>query len=431
MTAKPTLTPHRPPARTVVLAMTGVACLLAACYLLYQRALITFPSDLSAIYMAARFYDLGQFALIYSAPEGFFGTSPPLWQPAIDELGMTGEFVTPFVYPPLWAAIFSPVAAHLGPRAFFDLAAVVQIPLLAATPFLAWRIATPRAPELGVWLTISGALLFTSQVAAFAVDLLQPQILVTFVSLLAFERYRHGRSVTAGALLGLATVFKLAPAALALIFLLDRDWRSLGSFTATCAVFCIASLLTVGIDLHLAFLASVREVGEIAFLSASNFSVEPLLSAFSVMSGVTPPVDLAARNISFTGAHVALSGAVAKGLFLLLLVWCIWRSGKCAPESRLTLRLLSFALLANLFGPLGWIHYYLLPLFLLPALPSLLRQPWGSLLLVFVALATSHWVFWALYWSRPGDLPVVIVQTGTWLLLLISANALARNGPAE
>ena len=48
--------------------------------------------DLSALYMAARFYGLGEFAEVYASPARFFGQDfPQSWIDAVAALGHPGE----------------------------------------------------------------------------------------------------------------------------------------------------------------------------------------------------------------------------------------------------------------------------------------------------------------------------------------------------
>ena len=196
--------------RTVVAA----ALLLVLCAWAVGFMWDRHPADLSALYLARHMVASGQADLVYAAPKGFFGAVPPDWGPALAALGLAGEEVLAYVYPPLWAVLLAPVTEALSPAAFFRAAAVLEMALLAASVLLAWRLARGWAMPLWGWLMLSAALLAGSAISFQAVTQLQPQIVVVFLVLLAFERDAEERPVQAGAVLALAAALKLAPAAL-------------------------------------------------------------------------------------------------------------------------------------------------------------------------------------------------------------------------
>ncbi len=82
--------------------------------------------DMSAVYMAARFAALGEWAQVYNAPPDFFSKDiPERWASELSALGHAGEFPVPYVYPPLWAILLSPVAGNSDPMVFFNLTRIV------------------------------------------------------------------------------------------------------------------------------------------------------------------------------------------------------------------------------------------------------------------------------------------------------------------
>ncbi|PRY21789.1 uncharacterized protein DUF2029 [Aliiruegeria haliotis] len=399
--------------------LAGVLTVVAVCAIGLMEVWNTFMADLSAVYMAGYFYGIGKPELIYDAPPGFFGSSPPTWAPYMEDFGLGDQFVTPYVYPPLWAAMISPIATSVSPQAFFNGVAVLQATLGALSIWLAWRIAGPRAPALWIWLMMSAGLLLTSLISTFAFLLMQPQILVTFLTLLAFERYLAGRAGLAGSILGLAAMLKLAPAGFALIFLLDRNWRALGAFAATCAVIGGLGLFLIGPELHLAFRAAVDVVQNTLFLSSTNYSVTPLLPVLGDWLGLLPPLDVSGYNVrirsGMEGARLA-----SKAVFALLVLWMVLRTQRMPEAVRLPVRLMSLSLLLNLFGPLGWIHYYLLPLLLLPSLPAFLPPARAYAVIGIFGLLTSNWLFWRLREVWNGDLASVSFSVAVMLCLFFA-----------
>ncbi len=399
--------------RTILAALA----LLAVCCFGLLRVWGAIPPDLSAVYMAGYLHDLGRPDLIYDAPEGFFLRPPPLWAPYIAELGLQDAFVTPYVYPPMWAVLVAPIAGAVSPQTFFNGVAILEVLLLAASVLLAWRLTGPRAPALWIWLLMSAALIRTSAITTFALIQLQPQIVVVFLILWAFERYSTGRAGWAGALLAIAAALKLAPAGLALIFLLDRNWRALGVFTIACGVLGGVGLMLAGMDLHLAFRDAVDVLQEALFLSPANYSITPLLPVLGDWLGILSPLDLNSSNLRITEGLV-VSRWIGKGLFIAMLAWMILRTHRLDPAIRLPVQLLTLSVLLNLFGPLGWIHYYLLPLLLLPALPAMVTPERGYALVALFGALTSTMLFETLLNAADGALLLVSVGVATMLGLV-------------
>ena len=385
----------------------------------------TFPPDLSALYMAGHFYAEGSFDLIYAAPEGFFGGPPPAWEADIRELGWQDLDVVPYVYPPLWAAILAVLVSLVSPSTFFNLAAVLQITLIAGSVILAWRIARPFAIPLWAWIMLSVVLLASSIISFTAVYHLQPQITVVFLILLTFERYGAKHFATAGALLALAAMLKLAPAGLVLIFLIDRNWRAISSFAAVLGAMIAVSLFVTGIEMHQEFLGSVSAASSGLFLTSITYSVEPFLHFMAGLLDHVPAMDPMQRNIRIETKSIWV-GILSKILFLVALIWMLHRTSDLPDKPRLLARLIGLSTLLNLFGPLGWAHYYLLQLMLLPALVGLMRMQTGFFFVGLVAVLTSWPMFKYLQSTVQGDLVLSLVGTTTMLLLFIVISQVGR-----
>jgi alpha-1,2-mannosyltransferase len=182
--------------------------------------------DLSAVYIAGWLWQTGQAALVYDAPPAFFGGVAESWRPAMEAMGIAGRHSFPFVYPPLWAVLVAPLTTILDAQGFMDAVALVQIPLLAASVWLAGRLLKPAAMPWWAWTSAGLVTLSLSIQSHLAIWHNQPTITVGFLTLLSIERLGAGRPVAAGVALALAAAIKLTPAAVILIFLLDRQWRA-------------------------------------------------------------------------------------------------------------------------------------------------------------------------------------------------------------
>lgn len=393
------------------------SALLAWCVYHIWQTWSAFPPDLSALYMAGYVHSEGMYDLIYARPSGFFGGTPREWISLLPKLGLSGEYVLPYVYPPLWAGVLSPAAGALSPQEFFRAAALVQIPMMAGSVFLAWRLVQPVRMALWGWVAISTLLLTVSMVSYFAIEQLQPQILVTFVTLAAFERYVAGKSRIAGLLLAVAAALKLAPAALVVIFLLDRNWAAFRFFAITLFALVGISLILMGPQLHFDFVDSLGIVSGGVFITSVNYSVTALMHGIGIeLQQFQNWVDLSGRNIRLDATEPVVM-ILSKVLLALLVVATVWRTRALAPRPRLVARLFAISALISMFGPLSWVHYFLPQLFLLPALPGLIGTRAGATCIVLFGVLTSVPAYFALLGSYTSDLPVMAVGTCTMLVL--------------
>lgn len=336
------------------------------------------PPDLSAVYVAGWLWNHGQTDLIYAIPEDFFGNEAESWNAVTTALAGPDLLAFPYVYPPLWAVLAAPATEILGVKGFSNAMLLVQVPMLAASVLLAGRLAKPQAMSFAAWVAIGTGMLLTSVQAQNALQQNQPTITVTFLLLLAFVCLDEKRPVAAGAALALAAAIKLSPAAFALIFLVDRQYRAFAAFALTGAALALLSLALAGIDLHLTFLATAGAVREQALLNAVNISLLPALMAFGSLVGLLPPFDTHANVVIFSSvpgwlhAGISLTAGIVLATFLVAL--------RRHPGSmRRAIGLFALSLIVAIFGPLGWLHYYLLPLLLLPSALGLMPQRTASL----------------------------------------------------
>lgn len=386
----------------------------------------SFSPDLSALYLAARFYALDLPELIYAAPQPFFDGTPPAWYPYLPALGLDQEIPLPYVYPPLWAVLFAPLAGAVPPQVFFQIVGTALILSLAAAVVVGWRLARSFAVPLWLWVMIVSVLLGSSLISFIALMHLQMQIFVVFLVLFSFERQHAGHSATAGAALALAAALKLAPAGFFLLFLIDRDRRAMASFAIVGAALGLASLAVAGIDLHFAFLDSLRATSSGLWVASVTISGDVIVQALASLAGLTPPIDFTARNI-WISHDVSALGLVNKALLVVGIFWMLRRTAALTGDKRIVVRLFTLSLLFNLFGPLGWVHYYLLQLMLLPALLTLFPGRQGIALLGAFGVLTSWPMFLGLRTQIAGDMPAVILIASAMVALFV----IVCRGPAR
>ncbi len=379
--------------------------------------------DLSAVYIAGWLWDHGQPGLIYSQPEGFYLANPPDWADALAALGERGRESYPFIYPPGWAALMAPVTRVMGIQAFFNVMAALQITLLAGSVLVAARLAGRPLPWL-VWVMLSLVMLDWTIPLQLALHHLQPSLMVTFLILLAFERLQRGRPVLAGSLLGLAVCIKLTPLIFAVLLLPGRQVRALVALGVTCGLFGLISLLAAGFDAHLAFLASLSEASRLSLLSSVNLSVRPAIEALMAALG-QGQTDLGSANSLNRVSHFWVGSLCLSGL-LLMPLWLARRLRPLTDPTRFAVLLMGLATATALFGPLGWQHYYILPMLLLPALFGLL-PPWrAAVVLLPVLIATNVFVFLMKSgWAWP-DATYVWLAVSAWLTMLVMTALFAQ-----
>lgn len=378
--------------------------------------------DLGSLYMAGWFWSRGEEALIYAAPPGFFGGVAESWLPALHELGIADGNTFPYVYPPLWAAIVAPVTQALTPQAFVACAALIQIPMLAASVLLAGRLARPADWRWTTWTFWGLAVLSTNVATYHALWHNQPGITVIFLSLLAIERLEAGKPGLAGALLAVAAALKLTPAVLILVFVLDRQPRALAGFALAGLALALLSLAIAGLPLHLDFIRALGAISEQTLLSQANASIE---AAAQILAGwphsLTLPWPVAVPTPAWLGPLVT-SLALLLGLAMLL------RMTRLRGRERRAAATLGLWVIAILFGPLGWLHSYVMALLLLPVLRLVLPSglALALMLLPMIVLAMPLYVFAPdLGWvPQPG---LVIAACAVWLPVPVALALAARS----
>ncbi|GAB4389837.1 glycosyltransferase family 87 protein [Albidovulum sp.] len=383
------------------------------------------PPDLSAIHVAGWLLRTGRADLIYAMPPGFFGGQPPAWDSFAAAIGGPDFFAFPFVYPPLWAALAAPFTAVIGPAGFGNAVALVQVPLLAASVVLAARLCRPLAVPLIVWAAVAILAFETCAQPMLALLHNQPTLTTTFLVLFALDRLNRGAEVAAGLALALAAAIKLTPALFVLVLVIGGHRRGLAAFALAGAALAGLSLALAGPGLHWAFLEALGEIKRSTLVSIVNLSLKSAAGALAVLTGARPAIDPDTVNIVLPD----LPGWIGPALTLagVLVTAALWRALRQRPaaEARLLLAF-GLGLVVPLFGPLGWLHYYLLPLLLLPAL--LARLPRAAAIGLGAAIAaTSPTLLGSLRPMIPAFTPLMtLAGVAVWLAVLAALFAALR-----
>lgn len=384
--------------------------------------------DLAAVYVAGWFWDHGQPDLIYAAPKQFFGGQAESWAPLVESLGGQGVGAFPFVYPPLWAVVAAPLTGILSATAFFNAMLVLQTALLGYGLVVAHRLVRPALP-LWKWLVVGCALFQISVPFVTAMKQCQPSITVAVLTLLAVERSVNGAPRRAGAYLALAAAIKLTPALFVLIFLQRRDWTALRWFAATGLALGVCSLALAGLQAHVDFLHSLSLASSATLVSSINVSARSMVDYALVLMG-SEPVREAKRFYIFSlpqGVRL-VSMVVNIVAFAAIFVWFQQKARALPPLAATVVCTFFISVGVPLFGPLGWQHYYLLPMLLFPCL-SVIATPRQLLVVALPVLAVENIGSFAYMLDANWSPPLYVsLAVSSWLIAVFLVGK--RIGPA-
>lgn len=337
-----------------------ILCLLALFAAASVLTVTPKSGDLLALWLAGESH--ARNGQIYPPAGTLFTIRPPEdWAALAQQAGYDGA-VFPYLYPPLWAALIGWLSPDWS--TLRDVARVVNPLLLLGVSVLFWRAMQPRL-GLVPFVLIGQALLYSTVVGGVAVLENQPQILVTFLTVLAIERVTNGAPITGGAALALAAALKLLPAVLVIIWIVSGERRASLAFLVAGAGLAAASVALAGWPLHEVFLATVSQVARTAATLPITFGFDALL-----MSVLRPEDAVIATGVVTQGSSelpssplVALKdgGWAWAGRIGLVTALVAGAAAARSLPARETVRSIWPALLvaAAFFSPLAWAYYYI------------------------------------------------------------------------
>lgn len=267
--------------------------------------------------------------------------------------------IFPYIYPPLWAKLVSLIAPLTSFAAFDKVFLIMHQAMLLLGVYLAARMCGFQGTmRIGiVALTYAGLVLSTP--IALALDENQPQILVSFLIILAFERAHFGHLRTAGAVLALAASIKIYPLLFIVIFAGRRQWGAIASFAVVGAALGLSSIALAGWPLHSEYLNLIKILGRSVVVTNASFSIDAYLAGtvFSdLLTKVHPPqVPIEASGWSALAKPplwLAIS-SVAQLSALCAIAWIAARR----PHDPLVMPLA--AIILAMLSPLSWAYTYL------------------------------------------------------------------------
>lgn len=391
---------------------------------------VGFPasSDFRAVWLAGEFFKTGNPAMIYTGSGDVFTMEPPApWiERTLDDGLKTAVY--PFIYPPLWAWVSSLLVAAVSFSIAVAVITCLNLLMLLSMPLLARRI-------VGDTVSATVYLLLMFPLFAFTFPFLlpleenQPQILVSFLILLAIERTRSGAPIWGGLALAVAASIKLYPALFALLWLFGGERRATLAFALAGGTLGLLSIFVAGWDMHLAFLNEIGAISRSALYSYASFSLDPFIARIGYPSELVP-FDTEVTGGTSQWMVMEKTGAwraVNVTLFLAVLLYLLHMSSK-GWQSNAFFWPLAFLLLAFV-SPLTWV-YHLIPVFVF--LPALLhryrRLPTFCLYVLLIIMLRSSSIFGTsgLLIAMPGTHELIfatlLLLTGIFLLIATEAS---------
>ncbi|MZR12327.1 DUF2029 domain-containing protein [Maritimibacter sp. DP07] len=387
----------------------------------------TWKLDLTALYYAARSWDAGLTDLLYDpGPLTYLVTPPRAWTDWALAEGWADPTFTPYLYPPLIAVALAPVAAHVSAAAFFNGAVVAFAAATVWMVWLSWRLLDVRRLGPAAWAAVSFLLLIATAPGYMSFWFGQPQILVSAITLAAFVALARGHDLRAGALLALAAAAKLSPALLVVIFVMERRWRALGWFACVGGALGLASLLLAGWPLHAEMLTKLALIEERVLLSHIVVTLELVLYQLGELAAGGGFFDIKTARMVMEPAWITWT---VRGFLVAATLATWWLTRGLSDRPRIWTRLLAMLLITLLANPLGWVHYLILPIAMMPGLFELIDRRAATLATAAFVLPLSLPVFMAVADVPYGSSIQLGLYLAACLALLGVLAARARHGP--
>ncbi|MEL6645971.1 MAG: glycosyltransferase family 87 protein [Pseudomonadota bacterium] len=353
--------------------------------------------DLYATWLAGEFFAQGNATAIYPPDTDIFRMRPPEAWIALETGRGYGGALYPYIYPPLWAALAGLAQGVVTFEQVLPVATAINSALLAGMICLAWN-ASGRAMPLLLWAAIAMVAVVGTYAGFLAIKQNQPQILVSFLIVLAIERHRAGRTGWAGAALALAAAIKVYPALFVVFYIVVRDWRAVQSFALVGAALAGLSVALAGWPLHVVFLEQLSALSNTILMTPITLTLWATVAQFldrDLFEYVVSPW-IGAATGEAGGWYVMAKGPLLSALSTVAMIALLAGAARLYARRDAGTRAMylwpaALGLLA-LISPISWVYHYLPVLAFAPALLIGLGQRAGMLLLLATLLPLSLWV---------------------------------------
>ena len=160
--------------------------------------------------------------------------------------------------------------------------------------------------------------------------------------------------------------------------------------------------------MHLAFLEQLRLIDGLVPMSGHNLTFETVMHDFFLPLRLIP-----LEGPLLIGVDTPWVGVVSKVLLVVSVVAVLWATRAEEFGTRVRQRLFLLYIAAIFFGPLAWIHYYVLPLLLLPGLALVARSPVFPALAILVVAGFSTPVMLGIHLMESGKAATVAFHAQT------------------
>ena len=409
--------------------VAALAVLVFAAALAFYEVAGSRNADLMASWIAGHFLHAGLSDQIYPGYTEAFSLHPhPTWHAFVEATDYQGP-IFPFIYPPIWAWLMGHIGTIEAFQLFASFALFANIGMLAATLWLAMRVSGQGMPPVA-YVALGVVLLAGTPVGVLPLAEGQPQILVSFLLVLAIERCWSGNQVAAGTALALAAALKLYPAIFVLIWLVTGERRALGSFAIVGAGLAGLSVALTDWDLHRAFLSDLSIISNTVLVTAVSTNVQASVAQLFFAGDLmrVPAIEVGgATNVAPAWQYLVPDHGfrwLFKGFLLGILAGIIWAASRTQPETRAALVWPLSLSLTALVLPLTWIYYFIPGIAFLPGIAWRLGRVGGGLAFAAVFLP----ICWQVvpFWRGIIALPVMFQLVATLAMCALTiATAIA------
>lgn len=356
--------------------------------------------DAHSYYMAGHFASQQEWSLVYPYFLESGGEARLRYKEIALELSGR-EHSSPFIYPPLWAKLFSLVSTNVDYALFKYLMAGICACALLCIAEAARQLVAPgikSAVALAIQLAFWGA----TTIGIVAINELQFQALVSALIVLAFFSAQREEHIAAGLFLAVAASIKLTPLIFIVLWIAQRNYQPIKFFVLFGVILGLTSILWAGWPAHQLFLESVISLGTDTIIRYTSFS---LTAAVGILSspelvgslwGNSPASHQSYQFATFWGVNV-----LTKIFLVALVIWiAVW--GQRIFSNQLYVYGIPLVTLAiGLSSPLAWGHHYLAAFAFVPLLYlSKGQRAWAVLFVMGVAATSIYWVVGGIF-PRP------------------------------